>query len=73
MTRKQSPPQPAPAYLTVAQAADALGLSLPRIREMCREGGLTFTRAGVRVLLIDAASVDAARDRRGVGRPRKAE
>jgi len=57
-------------YLTVPEAAEALGLSVPYLYELIREGRLETMRLGERGILVRSASVRKFR-RRPVGRPRK--
>lgn len=58
--------------MTTDEAAVALGVTAPRIRQLCAAGVLSARRIGRRLLLIDAKSVEAyAINRRPVGWPRK--
>jgi hypothetical protein len=57
------------ALHTVAEAAEALELSEPRIRTLCQEGRMG--RKVGRDWVITADEIEAMRDRPGPGRPRK--
>ncbi len=55
---------------TAEQAADMLGISPRRVRELAADRGLG-TRMGARLLVFTAADVDAMRERPPVGRRRQ--
>ena len=50
--------------ITVKDAASTLGVSTQRIRQLIERGDLKATRAGARVLIIDARSLRALADKR---------
>ncbi len=56
--------------LTVSQAAERLGLSPQRVRELCVSGIIKAEKFG-RDYAIDPRKLDAAKDRPKPGRPRK--
>lgn len=56
-------------YLTTAQAAQALGVTMSRVRQLVAAGLLEAHKPTGQGHLITAASVKAARDRPGKGRP----
>jgi excisionase family DNA binding protein len=57
--------------LTVAQAAEVLGVTPDRVRKLIVSGRLVATRFGARVYQIEPAALEAVRNRT-VGRPRTA-
>lgn len=59
--------------LTTKEAAEALGVSLPRVHQLIRAGVLRAERLGARTVLIRAEYVEAARNRRRPGRLPDAE
>ena len=56
--------------LTVAEAAQKLGVSVQRVRQLINEGRLEAHRHGLRTLMIDGASVANFRKQPN-GRPKK--
>lgn len=50
--------------ISTADAADMLGISTRRIRQLCQDGALTSSRGERGVLLVDRASVVAHKDRK---------
>jgi len=50
--------------ISTADAADMLGVSARRVRQLCQDGALAFSRDSRGVLLVDRASVVAHRGRK---------
>lgn len=57
--------------LTVKQVADTIGISPRRVRELCAEGVLPFTKVNARLILIDRKDIKKAERRRPKGRPKR--
>ena len=58
--------------MLVAEAADELGVSKPRVHQLIAEGRLRFKRRAPRLLMLDPAQVKRmARKDRPNGRPKK--
>jgi len=58
-----------PVHITAAAAASRLGLSVQRVRDLCRDGRLPAQKIG-RDWIINTADLKAVAERKA-GRPRK--
>jgi excisionase family DNA binding protein len=61
-------------WMTVHEAATVLGVTDGRVRQLLSAGALRGERLGARMWLLERASVERyKKERRPVGRPRKAD
>ena len=59
-------------YITTTEAAQRLGISSARVRQLVLSGDLPVTRFGP-INMVKERDLDLVRHRRGVGRPPKAK